>query len=238
MAMLASMLCSHVEVARMSERQIKDVQFAFLSETVLFLAMSGPDRPVLRAEDTVFWMSIRYPFITVHLNFLTLVLSVNILGIVICEGIVLRAVGRQTQIKLSLNICHFTLSPESLLLQRRKQKQLIGTWKCFGFLPAGSDGNELQPLAILAVLLCPKANIFPQQTLLHTFIFFQGCGAVGFTLSGSHHLAVSKSLFLLMCFQIFWNIKGWMALGRNQIQKLSGSCLTSLGIIFSFLRLN
>lgn len=209
---------------------------------VLFPAMSGPYRLVLRAEDMVFWMSIRYPFITVHLNFLTLVLSVNILGIVLCEGIVLRAAGRQRQIKLYLNICHFTLSPESHLLQWRKQKQLIGTLKWFCFLPAGSNGNELQPLAILAVLLCPKVNIFPHSKLCPTHLFSsRAVRALAFTLWGSHRLAVSKSLCF---FNVFSNIleykrlDGFGKASRNQIQKLSGSRLASLWIIFSFLRLN
>lgn len=225
-----------VEAARTSERQFKNVQFAFLSEMVLFLSMSGPYRLVLGAEDTVFWMSIRYPFITVLLNFLTLVLSVNILRIVLCEGIVLRAAGRQRQIKLYLNICHFTLSPESHLLQWRKQKQLIGTLKWFCFLPAGSDGNELQPLAILA------AHIFPCCKLCPTRLF--SSRAVGALALRCWEVTAWLFPNCYVSFNVFSNIlkykrlDGFGKASRNQIQKPSGSQLASLWIIFSFVRLN
>lgn len=65
--------------------------------------------------------------------------------------------------KLYLNICHFTLSPESKLPQW-KQTETIDCYFNMTLLPSCRVGsNELQRLAILAVLLYPKANIFPHS---------------------------------------------------------------------------
>ena len=79
------------------------------------------------------------------------------------EGIVLRAAGRQRQIKLCLNICHFTLSLEPNLPWWKQTETIDRCFKMTLLPSCRVSSNELQPLAILAVLLCPEANIFPRS---------------------------------------------------------------------------
>lgn len=174
-------------------------------------------------------MSRTCPFITVHLNFLALVPSVNISWNFAlwrhCSESYRET--KTNQIVLKYVTLFFPQSPTCL--SGNKQKQLITTLKWFCFLPAGSVVmNFIQPLAILAVLLCPKANILPHsKALSHRFIFFQGCRGICFTLSGSHCPATSKyccvSSHVLSNVLEHKSLDGFRKTSRNQIQKLSQS---------------